>query len=66
MPFGFFKSKENVDYKARFERKMCVAKEAPDPIFDLSECNLKTVPSGVYSLCRVLRKEALFLQVSLV
>jgi hypothetical protein len=39
------------------------ARENPEPVFDLSDCGLKTVPSGIYSLCKVFRKEALYLQV---
>ena len=39
------------------------ARENPEPVFDLSDCGLKLVPSGIYSLCRVFRKEALYLQV---
>lgn len=37
------------------------AKETPEPEFDLSECQLKDVPSGVFVMCRVLRKEKLLL-----
>lgn len=37
------------------------AKETPEPIFDLSECYLKECPSGVFVLCKVLRKEVLLL-----
>ena len=40
------------------------AQESPEPVFDLSECALKNVPSGVYSRCKVSRKEGLLLQVS--
>lgn len=36
------------------------AKETPEPVFDLSECNLKELPS-VFILCKVLRKEQLLL-----
>jgi len=39
------------------------ARENPEPVFDLSDCGLKLVPSGIYSLCKVFRKEALYLQV---
>lgn len=53
------RSGERIDFKARFERKMCLAKETPEPDFDLSECNLKEIPAGVFVLCRVLRKEHL-------
>uniref|UniRef100_A0A182NZR0 RING-type domain-containing protein n=1 Tax=Anopheles epiroticus TaxID=199890 RepID=A0A182NZR0_9DIPT len=51
----------NVDFKARLERKQCLAKETPEPIYDLEDCNLKDVPGGVYVMCKVLRKEALTL-----
>lgn len=50
-----------VDYKARLERKQCLAKETPEPIYDLTDCNLKDVPSGVFIMCKVLRKELLSL-----
>ena len=40
------------------------AQESPEPVYDLSECALKNVPSGVYSRCKVMRKEGLLLQVS--
>lgn len=49
-------------HKARLERQMCLARETPEPEFVLSECDLKTVPSGVFILCRVLRKERLDLR----
>lgn len=66
MPFGFKKEKvkSETDCKARLERKLCVAREDPEPIFDISECNLKAVPNNVFTLCKVFRKEALYLQVS--
>lgn len=37
------------------------AKETPEPIYDLADCNLKDVPSGVFIMCKVLRKELLSL-----
>lgn len=37
------------------------ARDTPEPEFDLSDCDLKEVPSGVFVLCRVLRKERLLL-----
>ncbi|CAK9828859.1 E3 ubiquitin-protein ligase LRSAM1 [Anthophora retusa] len=43
-------NKVNVDYKARLEHKLYLARENPEPIFDVSECALKHVPSGIYSL----------------
>ncbi|XP_060832176.1 E3 ubiquitin-protein ligase LRSAM1-like isoform X2 [Bombus pascuorum] len=54
-------SKVNVDYKARLEHKLYLARENPEPIFDVSECALKHVPSGIYSLCRVFRKKVLWM-----
>uniref|UniRef100_A0A182J3G8 Disease resistance R13L4/SHOC-2-like LRR domain-containing protein n=1 Tax=Anopheles atroparvus TaxID=41427 RepID=A0A182J3G8_ANOAO len=50
-----------VDFKARLERKQCLAKETPEPIYDLEDCNLKDVPPGVFVMCKVLRKEVLIL-----
>lgn len=35
------------------------AKETPEPDFDLSECVLTQIPSGIFVLCKVLRKEIL-------
>jgi E3 ubiquitin-protein ligase LRSAM1 len=39
-----------------------LAQESPEPVFDISECALKNVPAGIYSRCKVARKEALLLQ----
>lgn len=58
LPHG---SKVNVDYKARLEHKLYLARENPEPIFDVSECALKHVPSGIYSLCKVFRKRVLLM-----
>lgn len=54
-------NKANVDYKARLEHKLYLARENPEPIFDVSECALKQVPSGIYSLCKVFRKKVLWM-----
>ncbi|XP_076248356.1 E3 ubiquitin-protein ligase LRSAM1 isoform X2 [Calliopsis andreniformis] len=54
-------NKVNVDYKARLEHKLYLARENPEPIFDVSECALKHVPSGIYSLCKVFRKKMLWM-----
>ncbi|XP_071442686.1 E3 ubiquitin-protein ligase LRSAM1-like isoform X2 [Hetaerina americana] len=64
MPLNFFgrKDKKGMDYKARLEHKLYLARENPEPVFDLSDCALKSVPSGIYSLCKVFRKDALYLQ----
>lgn len=47
--------------KKRVERCLVVARESPEPTFDLSKCGATEVPKGVYSLCRVLQKEALLM-----
>nr|CAD7258348.1 unnamed protein product [Timema shepardi] len=44
------------------ERSQSHAREDPEPVFDLSDCALKSVPAGIYSLCKVFRKDALYLQ----
>ncbi|XP_035217457.1 E3 ubiquitin-protein ligase LRSAM1-like isoform X2 [Stegodyphus dumicola] len=61
MPFWSDSSKAE-NYKAKLEHKMCIAKETPEPVFDLADCNLSDVPSGVFSMCRVFLKETLLLQ----
>ncbi|XP_022908805.1 E3 ubiquitin-protein ligase LRSAM1-like isoform X2 [Onthophagus taurus] len=50
------------EHKAKLEHKLYLARETPEPIFDLSECGLDAVPSGIYSLCRVFLKEYLKLE----
>lgn len=60
MPF-LGKGKEKINYKARLEHKQYLAQESPAPIYDISQCALKNVPSGVFSRCKVARKEALLL-----
>ena len=66
------RGKEKVNYKARLEHKQYLvgssfvvqAQESPEPVYDLADCGLKSVPSGVYARCRISRKQALLLQVS--
>ncbi|KAK6627231.1 hypothetical protein RUM44_009708 [Polyplax serrata] len=53
---------KKVDYKARLEKKLYLARENPEPIFDISDCNLKQLPNNIFSLCRVFRKDTLYLQ----
>lgn len=55
-------SADETDARAKLERKLYIAKESPEVDFDLSDCQLKQVPSGTYSLCKVYRKELLYLQ----
>lgn len=50
------------EYKTRLEQKLCVFKETPEPICDLSECNLEKLPgNSLFSVIKVLRKEILVL-----
>lgn len=58
----FKKSKESDDYRTKLQRKLYIAQESPDNTFDLSECALSDVPSGVFSKCRVFRKTTLILR----
>ncbi|XP_041368128.1 E3 ubiquitin-protein ligase LRSAM1-like isoform X2 [Gigantopelta aegis] len=47
--------------RKRQERQVYLATENPEPTYDLSNCELQEVPSGVFATCRVLHKEALLL-----
>nr|CAH7727914.1 unnamed protein product [Callosobruchus chinensis] len=47
--------------KAKLEHKLYLARETPEPVFDLSDCALHDIPTGIYSLCRVFLKESLLL-----
>ncbi|KAL8569582.1 hypothetical protein ACOMHN_044720 [Nucella lapillus] len=47
--------------RKRQQRQELLAQQDPEPKFDLSDCELQEVPSGVYAICKVLQKEALFL-----
>ncbi|XP_037079546.1 E3 ubiquitin-protein ligase LRSAM1-like [Pollicipes pollicipes] len=44
------------------QRKICLAEETPEPVYDLSNCLLRTIPPGTYAKCKVLRKLQLLLQ----
>ncbi|XP_056639062.1 E3 ubiquitin-protein ligase LRSAM1-like isoform X1 [Diorhabda sublineata] len=48
--------------KAKLEHKLYLARENPELIFDISDCDIREVPSGIYSLCRVFLKESLNLE----
>ncbi|XP_014370616.2 E3 ubiquitin-protein ligase LRSAM1-like [Papilio machaon] len=50
------------DARAKLERKLYLAKESPEPDFDLSDCELRHLPSGIFSICKVFRKDNLYLQ----
>lgn len=50
------------EYKSRLEQKLCIFKETPEPICDLSECNIEKLPgNSLFSMVKVLRKEILIL-----
>ncbi|XP_060519510.1 E3 ubiquitin-protein ligase LRSAM1-like isoform X2 [Cylas formicarius] len=55
-----FRRKKPVD-KKKLEHKLYLARETPESVFDLSECNLHQVPGGIYSLCKVFLKQSLTL-----
>ncbi|CAF4782461.1 unnamed protein product [Pieris macdunnoughi] len=50
------------EYRAILDRKLYIARESPEPEFDLSGCNLRQLPSGIFSICKVFRKDYLYLQ----
>lgn len=54
-------SNSGQDARVKLERKLYLAKESPESDFDLSDCQLRKVPSGIFSICKVYRKEHLFL-----
>lgn len=59
----FSRSSSNYnESRSKMERKLYLSKESPEPNFDLSDCELKVVPSGSFSICKVYRKEYLYLQ----
>lgn len=47
--------------RARLERKLYLARESPEPDFDLSDCCLRRLPTGIFSICKVFRKDNLYL-----
>ncbi|XP_033642845.1 E3 ubiquitin-protein ligase LRSAM1-like [Asterias rubens] len=53
--------KQSESARKRMEHCQYLATESPEPTYDLSQCELPEVPSGTYSLCKVLRKEVLIL-----
>lgn len=58
---GFFVN-DSLILTRLFFSSLFQAKDTPEPDFDLSDCNLKDIPSGVFVLCRVLLKQHLNLQ----
>ncbi|KAH9638421.1 hypothetical protein HF086_007728 [Spodoptera exigua] len=57
----FGRQNNDNDARAKLERKLYIARESPEPDFDLSDCQLRQVPSGTFSICKVYRKERLYL-----
>lgn len=58
---GFIMDHPNdIEYKTRLDKKLVISKENPEPIFDLSECNLEKLPIS-FAFLKVLRKEILIL-----
>ncbi|KAL3871234.1 hypothetical protein ACJMK2_039242, partial [Sinanodonta woodiana] len=53
--------KQSDQAKKKSQYQQYLAQESPEPIFDLSGCELGEVPSGVFALCKVLQKEVLLL-----
>ena len=64
---GLFKSKkQSKQAKRRFEHLMVVAKENPNRVFDLTECELSAVPSSLFVQCRVFLTESLLLHTNII
>ncbi|XP_051269475.1 E3 ubiquitin-protein ligase LRSAM1 [Dicentrarchus labrax] len=62
MPLFFKKRKPSDDSQKRLEYQLCRSKEAgADDILDISACELSEVPSGAFSICKVLQKKVLIL-----
>ncbi|XP_063545858.1 E3 ubiquitin-protein ligase LRSAM1-like [Cydia strobilella] len=59
--FGRHPSTSNDD-RVILERKLYLARESPEPDYDVSGCKLRQVPPGIYSICKVYRKTHLHLQ----
>uniref|UniRef100_A0A3Q3SPM1 Leucine rich repeat and sterile alpha motif containing 1 n=2 Tax=Mastacembelus armatus TaxID=205130 RepID=A0A3Q3SPM1_9TELE len=62
MPLFFRKKKPSEDSQKRLEYQLCRSKEAgADDILDISVCELSEVPSGAFSICKVLHKKVFIL-----
>ncbi|KAM9338609.1 E3 ubiquitin-protein ligase LRSAM1 [Symphorus nematophorus] len=62
MPLFFRKRKPSEDSQKRLEYQLCRSKEAgADDILDISACELSEVPTGAFSICKVLQKKVLIL-----
>ncbi|XP_012944566.1 E3 ubiquitin-protein ligase LRSAM1 [Aplysia californica] len=47
--------------RKRQQDQELLAQQDPEPRFDMSSCELREVPSGVYAICKVLQKQVLLL-----
>ncbi|RWS09673.1 E3 ubiquitin-protein ligase LRSAM1-like protein [Dinothrombium tinctorium] len=56
-----FVNKDNESKERILEHKMHISQSNPAPVFDLSDCRLSQLPSGVYIMCKVYRKDRLIL-----
>lgn len=54
-------SNDSQDIRAKLERKLYLARESPEPDFNLSDCEMRRLPSGIFSICKVFRKDYLYL-----
>ncbi|CAH2100029.1 unnamed protein product [Euphydryas editha] len=54
-------SSNSQDIRAKLERKLYLARESPEPDFDLSDCQMRRLPPGIFSICKVFRKDYLYL-----
>ncbi|CAD5123195.1 DgyrCDS11559 [Dimorphilus gyrociliatus] len=54
-----FGKKKHEKSNRKLEHKLFLARENPDGNYDISDCEINHVPSGVYPLCKVLQKEVL-------
>lgn len=57
---AFFR-KQSDACKKRMDHQLYLAQESPEPTIDLSKCELEEIPPLVFSLCKILSKEAVFL-----
>lgn len=58
---SLFKKKQSNEAKKRFQNMMLAGKENPDRVYDLSNCELASVPPEIFSSCRVFLAESLLL-----
>nr|XP_022321142.1 E3 ubiquitin-protein ligase LRSAM1-like [Crassostrea virginica]XP_022321143.1 E3 ubiquitin-protein ligase LRSAM1-like [Crassostrea virginica]XP_022321144.1 E3 ubiquitin-protein ligase LRSAM1-like [Crassostrea virginica] len=57
---SFFRKQSDACRK-RMDHQLYLAQESPEPTIDLSKCELEEIPPIVFSLCKILSKEAVFL-----